>query len=187
MKKLILSIGCLCLLALGSSLAMADDSTPAEGPSPRLGVEGGIDLANFNGQNVNDVFASRLGFVGGAFLDLPLGAVLNLQPEILYDQKGGKFNGNSYQLNYVEVPILLDIAFIGPLGLLVGPSFDLNTTTNSGISNVNNTDIGLMLGGQLNLDRFLVSCRYEVGLSNISSSNAVQNGTFDVLVGLSFL
>jgi hypothetical protein len=187
MKKLILSLGCLCLLALGNSLAMADDSTPAEGPLPRLGVEGGIDLANFNGQNVNDVFGSRLGLVGGAFLDVPVGAVLYLQPEILYAQKGGKYNGNAYTLNYVEVPILLDIAFIGPLGLLVGPAFDLNTTNNSGISNVNNTDIGLVLGGQLNLDRFLVSCRYEVGLSNISSNNAVQNGTFTALVGLSFI
>ncbi len=182
MKKLILSFGCLCLLLISGSTVRADDAGIV--PGPRLGVEGGIDLANFNGQNVNDVFASRAGFVGGAFMELPLGLALNLQPEILYEQKGGKYNGQDYQLNYVEVPVLLNIAFIGPLGLLVGPAFDLNV---AGVNNINNTDIGLVLGGQLNLDRFLTSCRYEVGLSNVSSTNAVQNGTFTVLVGLSFL
>ena len=152
----------------------------------RLGVEGGINLANLNGANVGDAFASRVGLAGGAFLGLPLGPSLELQPELLYEQKGGKFNGNAYQLNYVEVPILLDITFIGPLGLLVGPSFDANVY-NSGVGNVNNTDMGLVLGAQLNLDRFLVSGRYEVGLSNISSNTAVQNGTFTFLVGLSFI
>jgi hypothetical protein len=182
MKKLLLSLGCLCLLAISGSMARADEAGIV--PGPRLGVEGGIDLANFNGQNVNDVFASRAGFVGGAFMELPLGMALNLQPELLYEQKGGKYNGQTYQLNYVELPVLLNIAFIGPVGFLVGPAFDLNV---AGVSNINNTDIGLVLGGQLNLDRFLTSCRYEVGLSNVSSTNAVQNGTFTVLVGLSFL
>lgn len=186
MKKFILSLGCLCLLALSGSLAWADGDAPVAGPGPRLGIEGGINLANFNGQNVNDVIASRLGFVGGALLELPLGPTLSFQPEILYEQKGGKYNGSPYQLNYVEVPILLNITLIGPLGILLGPSFDA-TVFNSGLNNVNNGEISLVGGLQMNLAQFLVSGRYEAGLTNVTTTQGFQNGTFTLLVGLLFI
>jgi hypothetical protein len=122
--------------------------------------------------------------VGGGFLDVPLASVLNLQPEILYEQKGGKYYGTAYQLDYIEIPILLDVALIGPFGILVGPSFAVEV---GNVNNVNDTDIGVILGGQLNLDRFLVSFRYEAGLLNIFPINPAQNGTFTALVGLSFI
>lgn len=183
MKRLILTLGCLCWLA-GVSAARAQSAGVI--PSPELGVEAGINLANLNGQNVNDVIGSRLGFVGGAFLNLPLGPTLALQPEVLYEQKGGKFSGNAYQLDYVEVPILLDVNLVGPLGILLGPSFDANVF-NQGVNNLNSTDVGLIGGVQVNLARFLISGRYEVGLTDVSSSQSIQNGTFTFLAGLSFL
>jgi hypothetical protein len=185
MKKITL-LGCLFLLAVGVSTVRADDGGSAgSGFSPKLGVEGGFDLANLNGQNVNDVFGSRLGWVGAVFASLPLGPTLAFQPELMYEQKGGKYNGNPYRLDYAEVPLLLDISFIGPIGILLGPSFDANVANN--VSGTNNTDIGLVGGVQLNLDRFLLSGRYEVGLTNINSNQQIQNGTFTFLVGLSFI
>ena len=72
MRKSLLVLTCLSLLLAGSSVCRADDNSPgavnAVGfiPAPTLGVEAGINLANLNGQNVNDVIASRLGFVGGS-------------------------------------------------------------------------------------------------------------------------
>lgn len=165
---------------------MADEDKSSEGPSVGLGVEGGINLANLTGPNVNDVIASRLGFVGGAFLRLPLGSSLAIQPEILYAQKGGKFNGNAYQLDYVEIPILLDVTLIGPLGILLGPSFNANVA-NNGVANISQTDVGVILGAQLYFSRFLISGRYEVGLTDVSSNTAIQNGTFTFMAGLSFI
>src|SRR5580692_9370328 len=99
MRKFILTLTCLGLLAMGGSRAAADSGTPVSGPGLRLGVEGGINLANLNGQNVNDVFGSRLGFVGGAFADVSLTSSFAIQPEVLYEQKGGKLNGSAYQLD----------------------------------------------------------------------------------------
>ena len=188
MKKLTLILSCLCLLAVSVSTVRADDSDSSSshsGFSPKLGVEGGFDLSNLNGQNVNDVFGSRLGWVGAVFASLPLGPTLAFQPELMYEQKGGKYNGNPYRLDYAEVPLLLDISFIGPIGILLGPSFDANVANN--VSGTNNTDIGLVGGVQLNLDRFLVSGRYELGLTNINNNQQIQNGTFTFLVGLSFI
>ena len=140
---------------------MADGDGSPVGLAPRLGVEGGINLASLNGQNVNDVFASRLGFVGGAFLNLPFGPTLAFQPELLYEEKGGKYNGNPYRLNYVEVPLLLDVSLIGPIGVILGPSFAARVA-DEGVTNPNNTDIGLILGAQVDVFPLLLSGRYEL-------------------------
>ena len=187
MKKLTLAVGCLFLMAMGSSFKAAaqTDAAPA-GVMPRLGLEAGINLASLNGPNVNDVFASRLGLVAGGFLNLPFGPTLALQPELLYERKGGKVNGNDYRTDYLEVPVLLDVTLIGPLGVLLGPSFAARIGS-TGVSNPNNTDIGLNLGAQLNLDRLLLSGRYEVGLMDVNNNQNVKNGTFTFLIGLSFI
>jgi hypothetical protein len=47
--------------------------------------------------------------------------------------------------------------------------------------------MGLILGAQANLFQFLFSGRYEIGLTNVSSTQNIQNGTFTFLVGLSFI
>jgi hypothetical protein len=188
MKNLNLKIGLLVLSLLGSSFAMADEATSNSSSSTglRLGVEAGFDLANFNGGNANDVFASRLGFVGGGFLDLPLGSILAIQPEVLYAQKGGKYNGNAYQENYVEVPVLLNINVVGPVAILLGPSFDMNVF-NNGLNNVNNTDVGLVGGVQLNISQLMLSGRYEIGLTDVNTTQHFQNGTFTLMAGLSLI
>ncbi len=186
MKNLKLAMGCLLLLTMGSSFVMADESESSGGLMPRLGVEGGINLANLNGANANDVIGSRLGFVAGGFLGLPLGPGLTFQPELLYEQKGGKFNGNPYQLDYVELPLLLNVGLIGPIGVILGPSLDLNVAY-QGLNSVSNTDIGLVAGVQFTFSRFLLSGRYEIGLTQVNSNASVENGTFTFLAGLSLI
>jgi hypothetical protein len=186
MRKLTWMVACSMLLLMGSSLALADEQDDPTGPRPRLGVEGGFNLANLNGPNVNDIFASRLGFVGGAFLNLPLGKGLALQGEVLYSQKGGKINGSPYQLDYVEFPILLDVKVLGPIGVLMGPAFN-TTVADQGLASVSRTDVGLVLGVQVFLSKFLVSGRYEIGLTDVDSNEAAQNGTFTFMAGFSFI
>ncbi len=186
MKRIVLAVRCMFCFVLAGSLAYAHEMGVPGVSGARFGVEAGFNLANLNGPNVGDVFGSRLGFVGGAFLGLPLSPSLSLQPELLYSQKGGNYNGNPVLLNYWELPILLDVNLVGPLALLLGPSFALNAS-NNGVNNINDSDIGLVAGAQLNLDRFLVSGRYEFGLTNITNNQSIQNGTFTLMVGLSFI
>ncbi|HTC20347.1 MAG TPA: porin family protein [bacterium] len=185
MKKLNLTFGCLLLFVFGSSFALADGAAPGF-PAPQFGVEAGFNDANLNGPAPGDVYASRLGFVGGAFLNLPFGPALAFQPELLYEQKGGQVNGNPYRLNYMEVPLLLDVSLVGPLGVILGPAFAANVD-NVGVTNPNSTDVGLILGAQLNFSRFLISGRYEVGLTDVSSNQNIQNGTFTFMAGFSFI
>ena len=190
MKKYAMLLGCLLLFGTGLTSARADDAAPSKPRNkPLFGLEGGINLATLRGLQADQVVKSRLGFVGGAFLSFPMGTTLSLQPELLYSQKGGKINGLGYQLDYVEVPVLLDIQLGGPgivPGILAGPAFN-SAVSNEGVLNVKRSDVGLVLGVQWILSKFLVSGRYEVGLNDVSSDSSVKNGTFTFLVGFSIL
>jgi hypothetical protein len=191
MKKIIIAVSYGLFCAFVSSFAMAiDQQTAPATPVPRLGVEAGFTFGNLRGQNVSDVFGSRFGVVGGLFLNLPVkDSILGFQPELLYEQRGGKFEGNLYQLDYLAVPLLVDINFGMPVfnpDILIGPCFD-DVVSTEGVPNANHFEVGAMLGLQVNLSGFLISGRYELGLSNVSASQNIQTDTFSMMVGLSYI
>ncbi len=165
-----------------------------------LGLEAGANFSNFVGSDVtvNDVTGSRLGFVGGGFVSLNFGNSFAIRPEILYEQKGGKdTSNNTYQLDYVEIPVLLKFSLgtpgINP-SILLGPSFSFNMVAqvaNSGstsaITDSNGSDIGVIGGVEIDIDKFLVSGRYELGFNDVAQNTHIQNGTITLLVGYAFM
>lgn len=182
----------LALLALAAGQASAQTFN--------LGLEAGANFSNFIGSDVsqlgNNANNSKLGLVGGGFLCLNFGTSFGIRPEILYEQKGAAISGTSTttELDYVEVPVLLKFALgtpgINP-AILLGPSFDFNTVAKdvngNTINGINSSDVGLMGGVELDIDKFLVSGRYELGLDNVKSGTNLQNGTITLLVGYSFM
>ena len=182
MKNLTWVAGCLLLFVGTGNTAL----WAAGAGAPGIGVEVGFNRSSLRGSSVSNVVESRLGFVGGGFVSVPLGSSLAFQPEILYAQLGGKYNGNDYRLEYVEIPLLLDVSLLGPLGVLLGPSFDLKVAE-TGLSNINSTNIGLVAGAQVKLTKILVSGRYEVGMTDLNTDLKLKSGTFTMLVGLSFI
>ncbi|HET9869776.1 MAG TPA: porin family protein, partial [bacterium] len=177
-------------LALGAGRASAQTFD--------LGVEAGANFSSFIGQDVSSVGglnASRMGFVGGGFLALNFGPNFALRPEVLFEQKGAAVSGTSTstELDYIEVPVLLKFGLGTPVinpNILLGPSFAWSTVSkdsNGDFSNINSSDVGLVGGVEIDVDKFLVSGRYELGLDNVQKNVNVQNGTFTLLVGYSFL
>ncbi len=170
-------------------------------PAPpfQLGLEAGANFANLIGSDVSSITsdnANRLGFVGGGYLSLNLSPSFAIRPEVLYEQKGVAISGSSTsdELDYIEVPVLLKIGLGTPIinpNILIGPAFSWNTlakaSNGSSISGINSSDVGLVGGVELDIDKFNVSGRYELGLDNIQKNTNVQNGTFTFLVGFSFL
>jgi hypothetical protein len=47
--------------------------------------------------------------------------------------------------------------------------------------------VGLVGGIEIDVDKFLLSGRYELGLDNVAKNVDVQNGTFTFLIGYSFI
>ncbi len=163
-----------------------------------LGLEAGANLSNFIGSDVSQLGnfnSSKLGFVGGGFLSLNFGQMFAIRPEVLYEQKGNQYSGTTttVEMDYIEVPVLLKISTGLPVvnpAVLLGPSFSWNTLAQNGgknITNINSSDVGLVGGLEFDIDKFLVSGRYELGLDNVSSNKNIQNGTITLLVGYSFI
>ncbi len=183
----------LALLLAGMTVVQASAQTF------NLGLEAGANFSNFIGSDVANVgndLSSKLGFVGGGYLSLNFGNSFAIRPEVLYEQKGTAITGTttSDELDYIEVPVLLKLGLGTPMfnpSILLGPSFSWNLLAKDAqgdtISNINSSDIGVVGGVEIDIDKFLVSGRYELGLQNIQQNTKVQNGTITLLVGYSFL
>ncbi len=78
------------------------------------GIKAGINRSNVYDEQGNDFVVDRkTGFVGGAYLSIPVGRFLGLQPEVLFSQKGfsstGRIDNDTYTLerttNWIDVPL----------------------------------------------------------------------------------
>src|SRR5688500_832275 len=83
-----------------------------------VGLKGGLNIANFSG-DAEDA-SMRLSFHGGGYLNLSISDKLGIQPEVLFNSIGSKFEysesdpdfGNfdvkdTYKLSYISVPVML--------------------------------------------------------------------------------
>jgi hypothetical protein len=122
MKKVILSI-----LAIAFILQFSNAQSGFV-----FGVKGGANYSNQYDSKTSDFTAtSQFGLVVGAFLGIPIGQYIGVQPEIHFSQKGfkatGKVLGSPYDLtrttNYIDVPLLLTIKPIEYLSIVVGPQY----------------------------------------------------------------
>jgi hypothetical protein len=159
-----------------------------------LGLEGGADFASFANSDASNFNGSRTGFVGGGFLTVGFGGFA-VQPEVLYISKGGQnLNGSStVELDYIEVPVLakfsLGLPEINP-SILIGPYFSSyagSQTQNAILTNASNSDIGAIVGLELNIASFYLSGRYELGISHVTTDTNISNRDVTVLLGWAFI
>jgi hypothetical protein len=154
-----------------------------------IGLKGGLNIANLTGSDLlqgnniaDETKNSRLGVIIGVFVAFNISDMLAIQPEFLYTQKGGKYEGTLAQgageaftseikLDYLEIPILLkasllpNAAVIQP-NLYFGPAFALKLKAEAETSqgegeiyaevpeggNVKSNDYGLVFGGGLDFN-----------------------------------
>ena len=97
-----------------------------------LGLKAGANYSNIYDESDNAFEADgKLGFAGGAFVAIPLGRFLGIQPEILYSQKGyragGTLLGTSYEytrtLSYIDIPLQLAIKPAPGFTIVLGPQY----------------------------------------------------------------
>ncbi len=97
-----------------------------------LGLKGGVNYANvYDTQGEKFEASPKYGFVGGAFMSIPIGTYLGLQPEFLYSKKGfhatGQIMDNTYYLtrtlNYIDVPVFITLKPVTAITFMAGPQF----------------------------------------------------------------
>jgi hypothetical protein len=129
MKKIILTL--LTTALIGGNIYAQDDAMDSR-DRLTLGVKAGVNYSNvYDAQGQDFVANPKLGFACGAFLTIPIGKYLGVQPEVLFSQKGfqatGSILGSSYNLtrttDYLDIPILFSLKPSEFLTLLAGPQF----------------------------------------------------------------
>lgn len=157
-----------------------------------IGALAGVSLANAHGGDKDAAFnnpSNRTGFLAGGMVNVPLGGILSLRPEVFYIQKGIKeeFGGTeaTLKLDYIEIPVLLVVGvptsgnltpefFAGPQFAFrvkcsvssSGASADCNA---GGSDPIKSTDYGLVFGAALRISQFLIMAQYDLGLNKIDN------------------
>ncbi len=153
-------------------------SAAASAQSFQLGAKVGANLGKIDGQSFKDGY--NFGYVLGGYVDLGINKVIGIQPEVLFSQTNttvdsgyGLVKPKDVHLNYLNIPILLNINASKLLTFQVGPQFSILMNNNqslveNGESAFKSGDFAAVLGAQLNFGLLKVYGRYNIGLSNVS-------------------
>lgn len=169
MKKIVLA-----------TLAVIGFATLGSAQGFHLGVKAGANMGKIDGTPFKDKF--NLGYQVGAFAEIPISQTIAIQPELLWSQTNttvtdeplsGLKPGADIHLNYMNIPILLNINAGKLLVLQVGPQFSILTNNHeSTLENAGNAfksgDFALAAGAKVKLGAWSVYGRYNIGLQDIS-------------------
>lgn len=150
---------------------------------PTFGVKAGINRSNVWDEQGQDFQAdAKTGFVGGAFLIVPLSTFLGLQPEILLSQKGLQGSGTLLTVpysftrttTYIDVPLMVQIKPLEMLSIVGGPQYSFLLQERSVYSfggnnvvleeafdndNIRKNLLGFIIGADISLDHVVISGR----------------------------
>jgi len=187
MKRLIVILFAIVLLFALTSMASAQGLTG-------YGLKGGLNLANISEDWSEDWDGvdkkMKLGFCVGGFVTYSINEMFAIQPEVLYTQKGAKWEAEDWndteKLTYLEIPVLAKVTiptqgnispnlFVGPsLGILLSAKYleewDGESEETDIKDDMKSTDFGLVFGAGVDIgmphSAITVDGRYTLGLTN---------------------
>ncbi len=180
MKRTIIFAATFLLLAGGANAQKA-----------HFGIKGGMNASSLN--YTNSDLQTKIGFNAGLLAHIHTSnAQWAVQPEIYYSSEGakGKSNNTTYNLDYLNVPVLLQYMFdngfrieAGPqIGFLLNAKTKVNSTSVDAKSSYKKTNFSIPLGlGYLTSGGLGFDARYNFGISDInntSSSTKVHSNVF---------
>lgn len=175
----------------------------------RFGAKGGVNINKLQGQSYKQGF--RYNFQAGAFLQFNFSERFGIQPEVnfvqsssevsdnttdVYDDLFGGGSQNKAKLNYLEIPVLLNVN-VGPskrVKLQLGPSYGgllkqtVDSLKNSG-NIYKNSEWSAIGGIWFQLPVVNIGARYKMGLTNINAIDDRQtwrNQAIQVFAGITF-
>lgn len=174
-----------------------------------FGVKGGLNIANFTGDDFSSD-NSRTSFNVGLLAEIPLMDKFSLQPEVMYSGQGYEIkeidqdnpldldDNIEYQLDYINVPVLAKIYLVDGLSLQAGPSFNfvVNDEVDYGKGEIEDSSVlpepkDFEIGGVAGLEykfnnTFFVQARYNHGFTDTFDDTDVHNSVWQFGVGYMF-
>jgi Outer membrane protein beta-barrel domain len=195
-----------CMIQLVQNISFAQDKESFF----RIGAKAGVNVNKIDGKSYNNGF--NYNFQAGVFTQFNFSKTFGIQPEVNFVQSESEYNDDANiiyddlvgggtqhkaKLDYLEIPVLLNIN-IGPtkrVKLQLGPSYGglLKQTTDSlrnGVQNLYKNGEWSAIGGLwIQLPFINLSARYKLGLtdiSNLSTNQSWKNQAIQVSVGVTF-
>lgn len=198
-----------------SNSSVADHSQHSWRHAVNFGLKIGVNYSNVYSVEAESFNTDpKFGLATGMFLTIPLGEALQLQPEILFSQKGyqasGSLLGQTYVItrtsNYIDVPLLIGVKAFKELTILAGPQYSFlisqkNKFENSSTSiaqetlfdneNLRKNTFCFTGGFDLNFDQAIVGARvgwdlYKNNQDGTSSTPRYKNVWYQLCVGYRF-
>lgn len=195
MKKVIL-----LLTSFISVTAFSQEETKTS--DAKFGIKGGLNYTTVTKGDFEEGLDPRTSFHIGFVGEIPLiGKAISLQPEVLYSRQGFENNfvflgtnyKEEYQVDYINIPVLLKLHAGNVLSFEAGPQFGLkinekvvSNNTEVERDNINEFDTALAGGVSLNFNEFFISGRYTYSLNEIIKDSNSKNSVFQVGVGIRF-
>lgn len=167
-----------------------------------IGPKLGWNITNIS--NISDS-KNKMSLSVGGFAEFKFNDYVALQPELLYSRQGYRMKDGDVKtkvrVNYLNIPILAKLYVLEGLSVDLGPQlgFALNaksktkhdgTTVKHKITNFNTCDVSFAVGVSYEYEEFMVSARYNIGLTNVIDKDVAggnnKNHVFQLSVGYRF-
>jgi len=185
--------------------------------SPRFGIKGGVNFSNLYTKDGSHA-KMLTGFNFGILSKMPITQHVAVQPELYFTTKGAEVTYNSpfvdgtarFNLNYLEVPLLLVLNLTDNVNIHVGPygafmisglvknvsninlfNFEQNIVT----ADYNRFDAGITIGAGIDIGIISLGARYNYGLTNVGRERTflgvpytvpnAKNGVFNFYISVS--
>ena len=170
------------LLALLTAAAQAQDT--------HFGLKAGLNISSLDVKRGVD-WDAKAGIHFGGLAHVHLLPHLAIQPEIVFSQQGGEFDGDKWKVNYLNIPLLFQFMTGSGFRIQTGPQlgFAISSKVKSGdveIDNdddVNTVDFSWSFGASYLFPEGIgVDARYNHGITNIYEPEVpeVRNRVFQI-------
>lgn len=156
----------------------------------KFGVKAGFDMSHFWGKDPKRTLTPNYQF--GALMEYKFNDKLAISPEVVFAAQGSRSNGDTYAVNYINVPVLLKYYVAPSFAIDLGPQVGFNVYSslngNSIKYKTKSIDFGIGLGGTYNLtEHAFLQARYTLGVTNVYDGGAdIKNGNAQVSFGWKF-
>jgi len=160
----------------------------------QFGLKGGLNLSSVasSAEEVDEQMLT-LGWQAGIMARAEINAILSIQPELYFVQKGSEYQylgaDVTQKLQYVELPVLVVLEPFGALlNVHVGPQvswltnvettyvngpFGTSGTINTDKEDYNELDYGLSVGAGLTLGKMAFDLRFVQGFQNVEKDAVI--------------
>lgn len=148
-----------------------------------FGIKGGLNY-NANGDYFESIGETvedptrNIGYHIGLFGKI--GNSLYFRPELVYTSTKSEYDSGDFDMQKIDVPLLVGVKILGPIGVFGGPSLQYildSEFDGVSIENIENEfTVGVNFGASVSLEKFGIDVRYERGLSNNKAAFLDNNG-----------